>query len=133
MWKLAGVFIGGVAVVVGLGVATGYIGTAGKVIGTPAAVVNKTFDTDNVIHKYEWFHDVYTQQQARYNQIQQFKGFYANETDKDEKNRLRMEMAAQQMSCRDLVAKYNANSSKMNVSIFKGWTLPEMLNPAECE
>ena len=110
-----------------------WINTAGYVASTPQRVINKTFQTDNVIHNYEWFHDVVTQQAARVNQIQQFKSFLETEEDKEEKQRLRMEMAAQQMSCRDLVAKYNANSQKTNVGIFRGWSLPENLNPSTCE
>lgn len=99
----------------------------------PMAVVQKTMNADNIIHKYEWFHDVSTQYDARVNQIVQFKSFLADETDVSEKQRLRMEMAAQQQSCRDLAAKYNANSEKMNVSIFKGWSLPDTLAMGVCD
>lgn len=111
----------------------GLIGAASKVASTPQRVIERAFDTENVIHKYEWFHDVVTQQVARVSQIAQFKGFLTEEEHGPEKQRLRMEMAAQQMSCRDLVAKYNANSEKMNVSVFKGWSLPDRLNPSDCE
>lgn len=117
----------------GFGFVSGMIGAAVKVASTPQRVINKAFDTDNVIHKYEWFHDVYTLYGARKNQVMQFKKFLGSEEDKYEKQRLRMEMAAQQQSCRDLAAKYNANSEKMNVSIFKGWTLPDRLSTQECE
>lgn len=99
----------------------------------PMKIANKTFQADNIIHNYEWFHDVDKQQKARVRQIMQFKGFLKSEDDKEEKSRLRMEMAGQQMSCRDLVAKYNANSEKINVGIFKGWSLPDNINPIECE
>jgi len=99
----------------------------------PMEIMKNTFNADNVVHNYEWFHDVDKHQKARVNQIIQFKVFFKSEDDKDEKIRLRMEMAAQQMSCRNLVAKYNANSEKMNVKIFKDWSLPDRINPNECE
>lgn len=132
-FKILGIIAVIGAGLLGISLVTGIIGSAGKILSTPSRVLNKTLDTNNVIHKYEWFHDVYTQQGARVNQIIQFKGFLYGEEDKNEKQRLRMEMAAQQMSCRDLVAKYNANSEKMNVSIFKGWSLPDRLEESDCE
>ena len=116
-----------------LGFVISFVAGLLNVASQPMKVVEKTMNADNIIHKYEWFHDTYTQQAARVNQIGQFKVFLREESDKEERQRLRMEMAAQQMSCRDLVAKYNANSEKVNVSLFKGWSLPGSLNPVDCE
>jgi hypothetical protein len=97
------------------------------------ASASKVLSPDNIIHNYEWFHDVYQTRQSRINQIIQYKGFYAAEEDPKEKNRLRVDMTAMQTSCRDLTSKYNANSQKVHVSIFKGGSLPDMLNLSECE
>jgi len=115
------------------GIVMSYIGTAAKVATAPARVISKTLDTNNIIHNYEWFYDVHASYLTRFNQVRQHKGFYKEETDKAEKSRLRMEMAAVQQTCRTLVTKYNANSEKMNTSIFKGWSLPETLNINNCE
>lgn len=132
-WTIGKVFIKIILPLMILGFVISWVGGFLNVASQPAKIMQKTLDADNVIHNYEWFHDVYTQQAARVNQVKQFKGFLSSETDKEEKQRLRMEMAAQQMSCRNLVAKYNANSEKMNVRIFKDWSLPDKLNHMDCE
>ena len=118
-------------------VAIGYISnlvfTGGKALNAPLAVVNKTLDTNNIIHKYEWFYDTSEVFKTRANQVAQYKAFLADETNKGEKRLLRTELAGIQQVCRDLAAKYNANSQKMNVSVFKGWGLPDKLNNRRCE
>jgi len=96
-------------------------------------VIDKTLDSNNVIHKYEWFHDVNAQRDSRLNQIKAHSGLLSDETDKKERSRLSMELAAMQQSCRDLSTQYNANSEKVNVSIFKGSSLPAILNINDCE
>lgn len=114
----------------------GFIGSAfglfTKVVSTPARVLSKTLDTDNVIQSYEWFFDVDAAYKARHNQVTQYKSFMNSETDKDEKYRIRTELAAMQQTCRDLATKYNANSEKMNKKIFKGWDLPKSLSYQNC-
>lgn len=119
-------------------------GVALKVLLFPAMIVNtaadsakgvidKTLDSSNVIHKYEWFHDVNANRDSRLNQIKAHLSILSDETDKKERSRLSMELAAMQQSCRDLSTRYNANSEKVNVSIFKGSTLPATLNINDCE
>lgn len=102
-------------------------------ITTPAKLVEKTMDADNIIHNYEWFYDVQAAYMARVDQVNQYKGFLSAETDKDEQRRLRIEQSAMQQTCRDLVQKYNANSQKLNTKIFKGWSLPQYLDTNNCE
>ena len=111
----------------------GVFTTAGKVAKAPGAVLEKTLDANNIIQSYEWFYDVNAAYEAKLGQIKQFQKFYLSETDAAEKSRLRIEMAAVQQTCRDLVEKYNANSQKLNKSIFKGWSLPDTLNQQTCE
>ena len=132
-WTIVQVFLKIILPIMVVGFLASWVGGVFNDASQPMKVISKTLDADNIIHKYEWFHDVYTHQQARVNQITQFKGFLADETNSTEKRRLRMEMAAQQQSCRTLVAKYNANSEKIHVSLFKGDTLPQELLPASCE
>lgn len=96
-------------------------------------VINKTLDSSNVIHKYEWFHDVNAAVESRLGQIRAHSVVLVNETDKKERSRLNMELAAMQQICRDLTVQYNANSEKVNVSIFKGSSLPTALNINNCE
>jgi len=100
---------------------------------TIGGVMDRTFNADNVIAKYEWFHDAHGQYQARVNQIAASKRMFADEKDSAERSRLRIELAAQQQSCRDLVTRYNANSTKTNVSIFQGREAPSSLNIQTCE
>lgn len=99
----------------------------------PARVVSKTLETDNILANYELFHDESQQFLARVNQITEHRSFLTTETDPAERTRLRMEMAAQQQSCRELAADYNANSRKQNRNLFKDRGLPAELNPAQCE
>lgn len=113
--------------------ALGAVGFTVNMLSQPARIVAKTFDADNVLHNYEWFHDVNANFLARKSQVDQFKGMLAAETDAQEKIRLRMEMAAMQSSCRDLARKYNANSAKINRGVFRGDSLPENLNAGVCE
>ena len=108
------------------------VGLFTKAISTPARVISKALDTDNVIHKYEWFHDVNAAYDAKLDQVVQYKSMYTSEEDKSERIKLRTEMAAMQQVCRKLATKYNANSEKMNVSIFKGWSLPPTLSYEVC-
>lgn len=120
------------------------LGTAAKIFLFPAAVLNtaansakgvidKTLDSNNVIVKYEWFHDANAQRDSRINQIKAHSDILAGTTDAKEKTMLLAERAAMQQSCRDLTTSYNANSQKVNVSIFKGNSLPVTLNITDCE
>lgn len=128
-WVCLGmVALGGVAIV------GGFINTAATVATAPGRVVTKTLQTDNIIASYEFFHDANNQFIARVGQVKAFKKISADPTtDSMEKNRLRIELAAIQQSCRDLAGKYNSNSAKVNKSIFRGGSAPETLNIAECE
>ena len=102
--------------------------------GATVGVAEKTFNADNIINNYEWYFDAYGEVKAKTPQIHQHQKYLETETDRDEKNHLRMELAAMQNSCRELVAKYNANSSKANRSLFKDHNLPLKLSaPEHCE
>lgn len=133
MFKLGLKIVGVIAAIMLLLFVISMVSGIFSIAKTPMQVMKKTFNADKMIHDYEWFHDVEKAHGARVAQIKQFKSFLSNEEDAQEKRNLRMEMAAQQQSCRRLVAKYNANSLKMNVGIFKGWSLPDKLNPLTCE
>lgn len=108
-------------------------GWAISLLSQPGRVVSKTFDADNIITNYEFFHDANNQAKARVGQIKAHKIIIADNTDASEKTRLRIELAAMQQSCRDLVGKYNANATKVNRSIFMGREAPSSLNPQTCE
>ncbi len=122
----------GVAILVGLIMGASLLNTALTVATAPGRVLVKTLDTNNIIQSYEWFYDVNASYRAKVGQISQFKEFLNEEEDKAEKRKLRIESAAIQQVCRNLVEKYNANSTKMNKSIFKGWSLPVALNQSTC-
>lgn len=109
------------------------LGIIGKILLTPAALVEKTLDANNIIHNYEWFHDVHAQVLSRRGQIAGHFVVISAEADAGELRRLRMEMAAMQQTCRDLVNQYNANSAKVNRTIFKGKSLPVVLESSTCE
>ena len=116
-----------------IGTAGSYLFTAGSVATAPARVASRTLETDNIINNYEWFHDANAQYRSRVAQIADHKKFLKDENDKAERQRLRMEMAAMQQSCRDLATRYNANATKTNRSIFMGREAPDSLNLNNCE
>lgn len=129
-WKIGMWVVGGI---MGLTVLTSFLGIFSSVATAPGRVISKTLETDNIIQSYEWFYDVNAAYIARVNQIKDFETFLADESnDVKEKRLLRVEVSAVRQSCRDLVTKYNANSEKMNKSIFKGWALPETLGVVSC-
>jgi hypothetical protein len=109
------------------------LNVATQPLRTAGGVINRTFDADNVIAKYEWFHDAHGQYQARVNQIVSTRQMYIEEKDVAERSRLRIELSAQRQSCRDIVTRYNANATKTNVSIFQGREAPSSLNIQTCE
>jgi hypothetical protein len=125
--------IGALGALVVLPVACSAYSTWSTVTSAPARVINKTLRTDNIISNYELFHDESTQFSARLAQIKEHAGFLTAETDPAERTRLRMEMGAQQQSCRELAADYNANSAKLNRALFKDSGLPPVLDAAACE
>jgi hypothetical protein len=100
---------------------------------TASGIMDKTFNADNVLHKYEWFHDINAAYMSRVNQIKESTKQFNDETNEVEKRTIRMELNAQKQSCRDLVTKYNANSVKTNVGIFQGKEAPPTLNISDCE
>ena len=131
--KIVGYFILALLGVASIGVVGSYIGTLANVATAPAKVINKTVDADNIIQSYEWFFDVNAAFNARLSQVRQYSDFFNEESDPSEKRKLRIEMSAMQQTCRELAEKYNANSEKMNKSIFKGWDLPDTLNQFTCK
>ena len=130
MWKVIGAVVGlSIAVPVGCSL----ISTATTVATAPARVVNDTLKTQNILMRYEYFHDASKNFDARVSQVKQYKTFMSAEQDPEEKSRLRTEMAAIQQSCRDLASSYNSNASKVNHSVFQGTSTPTTLDNALCE
>lgn len=127
-WVVAG-FIGLAALLVAVNV----ISTVTSVATAPGRVVQQTMETNNIITNYEWFHQAHAAYLTRVSQIQRHKAFYAEETNADEKRRLRIELVGMQQSCRELATTYNARSTMTNRSIFRGREAPEELNPQLCE
>ncbi len=107
------------------------VGVLFSVVTAPGRVVTETLGTNNIITSYEFFRDANEQVKSRTAQIAAHKKF-TDGGDKMEANRIRIELAAMQQSCRDLVAKYNANASKANKAIFRG-DAPASLNLSTCE
>jgi hypothetical protein len=111
----------------------GAYSTFSSVVSAPGRVVNKTLQTNNIVFNYERFFDINANFITRVAQVKQYKEFLASETDSVEKINLRTELAAIQQSCRELATKYNADSQKMNRSLFKDKDLPYTLSISSCE
>lgn len=118
--------------ILGIGIAGAAIKTVMAPINAASGVVSRTLDPDNIINRYEWYHDAYGVYKSRVNQIQVSKADLAA-SDPAERNRVRIELRAQQQNCRQLAEQYNANATKTNQSIFMGRTAPRRLDSAECE
>jgi len=122
-----------VGAILAVSVAGFAINVATQPLRTASGIMNKTFNADNVLHKYEWFHDVNAAYKSRINQIRESSLQYNSEKNEAEKRTIRMELNAQKQSCRDLVTRYNANAIKTNVSIFQGREAPSSLDITTCE
>lgn len=102
-------------------------------LNKPAALVSKATDTTKMLQNYEWFYEASNNFVARSAQVATFKTMLLEETDKGEKARLRVDLAGVQQSCRELAAKYEAQTGKIHVGYLKSKSLPESLNAKECE
>ena len=99
-------------------------------------LADRVTDPDKILHDYEWFHTAHERVGSRVAQVDATERMLMDNTGMippDEQTRLRVELMGQQQSCRELVADYNANAQKMTVGVFKGWSLPDSLNPSVCE
>lgn len=97
------------------------------------SLLDKATNTDKMLANYEWFYEASNNYTARVSQIRAQATMLDKETDKVEKHQLRIELSAIQQTCRDLVAKYEANSGKLHVGYLKSKSLPESLNARQCE
>jgi hypothetical protein len=103
-------------------------------IDTAAQVADRVTDPDKIIHDYEWFHTAGQRIGARQAQISSTHALLSDSTVSDsERARTRIDLSGQQQSCRELVADYNANGQKVTVNVWKGWSLPDYIDPAGCE
>lgn len=137
IFKLIGAIFGVGAILAVLGFGLGLIGNAASTVSSvttaPGRVIQKTMDTNNIIQRYEYFHDAYGAFKSRVAQVRETKEIVASTSDQDEKSRLRIELSAQRQSCREIANQYNANSTKTNQAIFKGQEAPALLDAADCE
>lgn len=124
-WSFPRILLGLVVVAIGFG--------AVHFATLPGQIASRTFNADNIINNYEWFHDTNNAFLARRGQIVTHKTIITGATTDAEKSRLTIELAAMQQSCRELVGKYNANATKSNRSIFMGTTTPANLDMKDCE
>lgn len=135
--RAIGIGLAAIAVVAIVGVGGNLLMTASSVLTAPGRVIQRTLDTDNIITSYEWYYDTWKQFDARVGQINShLTAMKAAKTDGGDNatiDRYRVEAEGMKQSCRDMAAKYNANSAKINKVIFKGRDAPATLNPGECE
>jgi len=104
-----------------------------NILNKPAQLVSKATNTTKMLQNYEWFYEASNNFKARASQVTSTKNAIASEEDKAEKSRLRIDLSAIQQSCRELAAKYEAQSGKIHVGYLKSNSLPESLNAKECE
>lgn len=101
-----------------------------SLLSLPFGIVSKVADPNNVLTNYSRFHDLNTAYKSRVAQLAAHRAI--TPVDNAEASRLRIETAAVAQSCREIVARYNADAEKIHVSIFKGQSLPEKLSMDAC-
>lgn len=114
------------------GIYSTFSATTGSVTSAPGRVIRRTLQTDNIIQNYEAFFDRKAAYDARLAQVNEQESYLKSETDPDEKIRLRTELSAMRMSCREIATSYNADSEKQNRSLFKSRGLPPTLSLEDC-
>lgn len=117
--------------VLAIAVLVGAINPIMSIVTAPGRVISKTMGTDNIIANYEMFYDINAGHSRRVADIAGHKSAVVTATG-DEKNRLNVELLGMQQTCRDLVTRYNAESSKINKNLFKANNLPSELELNSC-
>lgn len=107
------------------------LGVVGSAVSFGPALLRKTVNPDAAISNYEAFHDRWKAYEARLGQIKSYATIIEGATGA-QKTMAQVEREAMRSSCRDIAARYNADSTKSNRSIFKGQTAPETLNMEAC-
>lgn len=114
-----------------------------QIVSTPAALVSKTLDADNIISQYEMFYNKYHSIKAakenimaqqkeldemtvRNGGMEKFKDW--NEDDKNLWNQKNEGLALQKKLLNEQVEQYNADAKKMNRKIFNATGCKEMTN-----
>lgn len=131
VWTAIKLGLGVIFVCVVLFVAAQVLGLFGTISNTATGVVNRTLNPDNVIATYEGFHDRWKAFEARKEQIKSYQ-FVVDSSEGPAKIQAVVEQQAMMQSCRDIAAKYNSDSAKINRNIFKGRSAPAELNSQEC-
>jgi hypothetical protein len=112
---------------------------ANKAVDTATGVVDQTLDADNAIANYEQFKDLYNGAKAQAQNIknaeksiEDLKALYGDPSTwtkdvREEYAFLKQNMDGYLMQYQSIVKEYNANSSKVNRSLFKDKDLPAEL------
>lgn len=114
-----------------LGVAARGLGLIGTVTGAATGVINRTLDPDNILATYEGFYDRWQAYVARLAQVKSYAVIVDSSTGAS-KTQAMVEREAMRQSCRELAARYNADSLKANRDIFKGREAPATLDEVAC-
>lgn len=130
----------GIIAIGALAIGASYVSGAVSVATAPSRVAQKTLNTDNIIHNYEWFrqqaYDVdaidikITQNQNSLTALETALGARSTWSfdDRQEHSRLTSIVNGLVAQRADMVAEYNARSKMANRSIFKTNDLPETLD-----
>ena len=127
--------LAGLIVLFGATLSGGYL--VSKIVLTPVHLVEKTFDANNVIYNYEYFKRQYNDINAFSSKIRDAESSYQLAVSTAEKfpgfettqnvTRLQSVVLGLKNQRRDMIADYNAKSSMINRSIFRGTDVPEMV------
>jgi len=116
-----------------LGLIGTYVNSFFNVAKAPAEIINKTINADNILHNYEWFYDYNAQYNSRIGQIQSQQTLMMyGALPVAERQRMIIDIQGMKHSCRELATQYNANSKKLNRSLFKSNSLPYELSMEAC-
>lgn len=110
-----------------------FLNTAGYIATAPARVAANTFSTQNIINSYDGFFHLKAAYESRIQSIELYKTQAQDEPDLNEQRTMKSNLNAMRTVCLNTVNTYNANSEKLNSSLFKDWKLPQYLEPESCK
>lgn len=106
-----------------------FIGFIGMLF-IPGKIATDIFQ--NSFSTYSKFYDFHQAHISNMSRIESYRNSYNEAKTDDERSRTKVELNAVQQTCRELVAKYNADSSKIQMDMFKSKNLPYRLDVASC-
>ena len=116
-WKVIGIIVFLIVVI-------SIVGFTTNMICQPARLVTKTFDADNILHNYEWFHQTAQDIGASKIKIKNADVMVQKAKSEEAREKWGTVLLGLNNYIQDLIAQYNAKSRMINRNLFKSKELP---------